>query len=76
MTIAAFTYFGPDSSPYQRACMLMSACEATTSCTDCFTESTVDCLCAVPRECYVNDQNVIGVVNVQIVQEEVCSITF
>ena len=52
--------------------MLMTSCETTSTCTDCFTESTVNCLCAVPRQYYVNNQNVIGVVNVEIPQEEVC----
>ena len=74
-TVTAFTYFGPQSSPYQRACLLMSSCEVTSSCTDCFTEvvsrSSTDCLCAVPRECYVNHQNVIGVIDGTIPYQEV-----
>jgi len=68
-----FTYYGANSEPYQRVCMLHSSCETTSNCQDCFTETSAsNCECSLPYQCYVNGDNVIEILKNRISSEKLC----
>ena len=56
------TYFGPDSSPFQNTCLLLSSCPDTFPCKDFVTESVESCLCSLPHEFYSDFGDILGFV--------------
>ena len=68
---ATFTYHGAEGEPYQEVCMLFSSCEVTSPCVDCFTESVTDCVCSLPYQCYVNNDNVLAMLEHPVANEKV-----
>ena len=73
----AFTYFGPDSSPYHNTCLIFSSCTERRPCQDCTTGSSQEeCTCSLKYSGEVDDSNfvdLIGSVSDEYACKELCS---